>query len=167
MAPDTPGRPALPGYSANGVTFTDPATVPGSAVLDPETVTTTVLWSGVKAPKNTTSAPAASRTPAIPPPVRPCGRTPPAGKCSSCASLVTKQSSSSPVVSSTAPTTSSPSASRISSQASLLTSSGLTRFTTPRRVPRATPGPSSTSVHSPMTCSAPSSASSAPTGAPP
>ena len=31
----------LAGYSENGVTFTDPASVPGSAEADPETVTTT------------------------------------------------------------------------------------------------------------------------------
>src|SRR3954451_537885 len=128
----------LAGYSANGVTLTAPGSVPGSAVLEPDEVTTTAESSTSNAPKNTTDCFGASRTPAMPPPERPWGRTAPAAKCSSCASEVTKQSSSSPVLSSTAPTTSSPSASRITSQASRFPStSGLTRLTTPARVPRA------------------------------
>src|SRR5690606_25136719 len=44
----------LAGYSTKGVTFTLPASVPGSAEEAPETVTTTASSSGVKAPKNTT-----------------------------------------------------------------------------------------------------------------
>ena len=68
------------------------------------------------APKNRRpAAPAARRMPATPPPERPCGRTAAAAKCSSWASVVTKQSASSPVASSTAPTTSSPSSSRMTS----------------------------------------------------
>src|SRR6476659_156768 len=43
----------LPGYSANGVTLTDPASVPGSAVPEPEAVTTTAS-AGSKAPNQTT-----------------------------------------------------------------------------------------------------------------
>ena len=43
------------------------------------------------------AAPAASRTPAMPPPERPCGRTASAPKCSSWASEVMKHSVSSPV----------------------------------------------------------------------
>ena len=66
----------LAGYSVNGVTFTDPASVPGSAADDPATVTTT----GSPAPSPTTPnqiarAPGASLTPAIPPAGRPWGRT--------------------------------------------------------------------------------------------
>src|SRR6188472_2873336 len=44
----------LAGYSPNGVTLTAPGSVPGSAVLDPDDVTTTADSSGVKAPKKTT-----------------------------------------------------------------------------------------------------------------
>ena len=50
-----------------------------------------------RAERDHRARPDASRTPAMPPPERPCGRTWPAPKCSSCASEVTKQSSSSPV----------------------------------------------------------------------
>ena len=78
----------------------------------------------------------------MPPPLRPCGRTPAAVKWSSWASELMKQSSSSPVRSSTAPTTSSPSLSPITSHSSLPSTSGLTRFTTPCLVPSARPGPS-------------------------
>ena len=67
----------------------------------------------------------------MPPPERPCGRTPSAPKCSSCASEVMKQSVSSPVASSRAPTTSSPSLSEITSHSSRASTSGLTRLTTP------------------------------------
>ena len=64
-------------------------------------------------------SPSASRTPAMPPPERPWGRTPSAPKCSSWASVVMKHRVSSPVCSSTAPTTSSPSLSPITSQSRL------------------------------------------------
>ena len=64
------------------MTLTDPGSVPGNALLAPATVTTTGAWSSPSvtpvvgtAPKKTTRAPGESRTPAIPPPVRPCGRT--------------------------------------------------------------------------------------------
>ena len=84
----------LPGYSPNGVTLTLPASVPGSALPAPATVTTTLSALGVDGRRRRpTYAPAASRTPATPPPDRPCGRTTDAGKCSSWASLVTKTSS--------------------------------------------------------------------------
>ena len=63
--------------------------VPGSAADEPDTVTTTASAAGT-APKNTTRASGASRTPAMPPPARPCGRTEAAGKRSSWASEVTK-----------------------------------------------------------------------------
>ena len=76
----------------------------------------------------------------MPPPERPCGRTPSAPKCSSCASVVMKQRVSSPVASSTAPTTSSPSLSEMTSHSSRPSTSGLTRLTMPSRVPRARPG---------------------------
>jgi hypothetical protein len=123
----------LGGYSVNGATLTAPGSVPGRAVDEPEDVTTTEPSgaSGSIAPNQATLSPAATRTPAMPPPERPWGRTASAPKCSSWASEVMKQSDSRPVVSSTAPTTSSPSASRMTSQSSLLSTSGLTRFTMP------------------------------------
>ena len=93
----------LPGYSEKGVTFTAPGSVPGKAVDEPLAVTTTASSPMVKAPKLITRAPGESRMPAMPPPERPCGRTPDAGKCKSCPSEAMKQSSSSPVRSSTAP----------------------------------------------------------------
>ncbi len=61
---------------------------------------TTTASSPSSAPNHTTSAPAFSRMPAIPPPARPWGRTPSAPKCSSWASEVMKHSSSVPVASS-------------------------------------------------------------------
>ena len=82
----------------------------------------------------------------MPPPDRPCGRTAAAGKWSSCASVVTKTSSAVAVVSSTAPTTRSPGSSRMTSQLSLPSTSGLTRLTTPSAVPRARPSESGASV---------------------
>ena len=123
----------LGGYSLNGVTLTAPASVPASAEDAPETVTTTDPSGapGSTAPNHTTCWPSVTRTPAMPPPARPWGRTPSAPKCSSWASEVTKHSVSSPVASSTAPTTSSPSLSPMTSHSSRLSTSGLTRFTTP------------------------------------
>ncbi len=122
----------LAGYSANGVTFTAPGSVPGSAVLDPETrdddgrvvrlegAEQDNVLAGGDADAGHAAAGAALRAHR------------PAPKCSSWASEVTKQSSSSPLRSSTAPTTSSPSARRMTSHASRLPStSGFTRLTTP------------------------------------
>ena len=104
----------------------------------------------------------------MPPAVRPCGRTTDAGKCSNCASDVMKHSSSSPVVSSTAPITSSPSFSRmISHESRLLRWSGTTRFTTPPVVPRATPIESGSIVVSASAFSPGSSETNSATGAPP
>ena len=137
----------LAGYSPNGVTLTAPGSVPGSAVVDPDAVTTTEA-SGSTTPNQATCSPAATRTPCMPPPARPCGRTPSAPKCSSWASVVMKQSVSRPVSSWTAPTTSSPSLSPMTSHSSLPMTSGLTRLTMPSRVPRASPGPSVASVQS-------------------
>jgi hypothetical protein len=65
----------LPGYSLKGVTLTAPTSVPGSADVDPEIVTTCDSRPGSTAPKYVTFAPAVSRTPAMPPAVRPWGRT--------------------------------------------------------------------------------------------
>src|SRR5690606_11668976 len=70
---------------------------------------TTLSWPGSTAQKLRTAASLASLMPAMPPPLRPWARTPEALKCSSWASSVTNTSSSSPVVSSTAPKTWSPS----------------------------------------------------------
>ena len=103
---------------------------------------TTTASAGSKAPKKATCWPAPSLMPAMPPPDRPCGRTPEAGKWSSWASVEMKQSSSSPVASSTAPTTSSPSLRPMTSHSSRPSTSGLTRLTMPSRVPSARPGPS-------------------------
>src|SRR5690606_29586273 len=64
----------LAGYSSYGVTLTDPACVPGSEPLDPETVTTTLSALGSTAQNPTTDAFEASLIPAIPPPDRPWGR---------------------------------------------------------------------------------------------
>ena len=55
------------------------------------------------------------------------------------------------LVSSTAPTTRSPGSSRITSQESLPSTSGLTRLTTPSAVPRASPSESAASVVRPST----------------
>ena len=74
---------------------------------------------------------------------------------------------SAPVVSSTAPTTSSPSSSQITSHSSLPRTSGLTRLTTPWRVPSARPGPSAASVHSASSRSPGSRARISLTGRPP
>src|SRR5918994_626506 len=68
----------LAGYSVYGVTFTEPGCVPGRAVDDPATLTTTESRPALAAPKKITRAPEPSRMPAIPPPPRPCGRTEPA-----------------------------------------------------------------------------------------
>ena len=130
----------LGGYSVNGVTFTAPGSVPGSAVEEPEAVTTTASAAST-APNHATCSPSVTRTPAMPPPERPCGRTPSAPKCSSCASEVMKHSVSSPVARSSAPTTSSPSLSEMTSHSSRDSTSGFTRLTTPWRVPSASPGP--------------------------
>ncbi len=108
----------LAGYSPNGVTLTAPGSVPGSAVDEPDAVTTTGRRAGRARRTRPPTRPRPSRMPAMPPPERPCGRTPSAPKCSSWASEVTKQSVSSPVASSTAPTTSSPSLSGITSHSS-------------------------------------------------
>jgi len=71
------------------------------------------------APNHTTSVPAASRMPAMPPAARPWGRTADAGKRSSRASLVMNTSSASAPGSCAAPTTRSPCFSAISSKESL------------------------------------------------
>src|SRR5690606_26152721 len=80
--PPPVARP-LAGYSAYGVTLTEPACVPGSEPLDPETVTTTLSALGSTAQNPTTDAFEASLIPAIPPPDRPWGRTASAPKWSS------------------------------------------------------------------------------------
>ena len=103
----------------------------------------------------------------MPPPERPCGRTPEAGKWSSWASVEMKQSSSSPVASSTAPMTSSPSLRPMTSHSSRLSTSGLTRLTTPSRVPSARPGPSVRSEVSASARSPASRATSSLSGTPP
>ena len=121
----------LAGNSCSGVTFTLPAVVPGSAPARPATVITTAgeyvpggpdgdpeAAAASTAPNHTTEAPADSRTPAMPPAARPCGRTEDAGKRSSCASDVTNTSSSDSPDSWTAPTTRSPGRSAISSNSS-------------------------------------------------
>ena len=92
------------GNSANGVTLTLAAPVPGSAPDRPATVTTTIsppaaAASGPTAPNHTADAPADSLIPAMPPAGRPCGRTEAAGKRSNCASLVTNTRSASSSVS--------------------------------------------------------------------
>ena len=157
----------LDGYSENGVTLTDPASVPGSADADPGDGDRDTPSPGSSAVNETTRAPAASLMPAMPPPDRPCGRTWPAPKCSSWQSLVTKHSASSPVRSSTAPTTSSPSLSEMTSQSSLAERySGFTRFTTPCLVPSARPGEPGSKPVSASTRS-PSRVRNSPTGAPP
>ncbi len=45
----------LAGYSANGVTLTAPGSVPGSAVDEPDDVTTTDVGAGSTAPNQTTA----------------------------------------------------------------------------------------------------------------
>ena len=85
----------LPGYSANGVTLTRPASVPGRASDEPDTVTTTLSAPASTAPKKTD--PRTGREPDAGDAAAgaPCGRTPEAGKRSSWASEVTNTSSSS------------------------------------------------------------------------
>src|SRR4029077_3609804 len=56
----------LGGNSANGVTLTAPGSVPGRAVEEPLTVTTTDV-AGSRAPNHTTECPATSLIPATPP----------------------------------------------------------------------------------------------------
>ena len=128
----------LVGYSARGVTLAPPVVCPNNESGAPAIVTTRSV-AGSTPPKNSTFASFDSFTPATPPPRRPCGRTRSAEKCSSCASEVMNARFGE--VSSTAPTTSSPSSRRITSHESFPITSGLTRLTTPRSVPRARPGP--------------------------
>ncbi len=85
----------LAGNSAYGDTFTLAAAEPGSAPVLPAAVTTTgsvlsALPSGsaATAPNQITVVLGESRTPAIPPAARPCGRTEAAPNRSSCPSLV-------------------------------------------------------------------------------
>ena len=67
----------LAGYSARGVFFMEPGTVPGSVSSPAVTVTTTARSPSAAgtAENAMTPSPAATLTPAIPPAVRPCGRT--------------------------------------------------------------------------------------------
>jgi DNA gyrase subunit A len=144
--------PTLPS-TANHPNLQGGAPVGEFLLLEPATVTTTAS-EGSSAPNQTALAPAPSFTPAMPPPDRPCGRTLSAPKWRSWASLVTKQSFSRPVASCTAPTTVSPFLSVITSQESRLARcSGLTRLTTPSRVPRAKPAESASNEVSASGCS--------------
>ncbi len=106
-------------------------------VADDAEIVTTSAPSGATEEKNSTRAPAPRLTPATPPAWIPWGRTDTAGKCSSCASLVTKTSSS---VSAPcrAPTTSSPFFSAMTSNSGFAgRADGAMRLTTPWRVPSA------------------------------
>ena len=100
------------------MTFTEPAPVPGNAPEESATVTSTASAAST-APNQTTLAPAASFTPAMPPPARPCGRTVDAAKCSSIADEVTNASCAVGEEGWAAPTTSSPSFSVMISKESL------------------------------------------------
>ena len=105
--------------------------------------------------------------PAMPPPERPCGRTEAAGKCSSWASLVMKVSSSDSLVSSTAPTTRSPALEPDDLPGVAPSTSALTRLTTPRAVPSASPSEVSASVVRQSTRSPASRVTSSETWVPP
>ncbi len=107
------------GYSAYGVTLSEPPSVPGSAPEEPDEVTTTPSRAGSTTPKNATRAPRPSLMPAMPPAERPWGRTELAGKRSSWASLVTKTRSRSSRSATAAPTTRSPSLRLMTSQSLL------------------------------------------------
>ena len=89
-----------------------------------------------------TRAASCREMPAIPPAARPCGRTLPASKRSSWASLVTRTSTSESAAV-PAKTTRSPSAREMTSQESPRpgSSPGLTRLTTPRAVASTTGAP--------------------------
>ena len=79
---------ALPGYSANGVTLTDPASVPGSAPTSRRP--SRPRPRATRQPPRRTHVRAAGQPDTSHPPRRlPCGRTTEAGKRSSCASEVT------------------------------------------------------------------------------
>ncbi|MCY1370078.1 hypothetical protein D9M69_571530 [compost metagenome] len=111
----------LGGYSANAVTFPAPGAVPGKAPSVPDTVTTTAASSpGATVPKNSTWSPAASLIPAMPPAVRPCGRTFAALKRSSWACLVRNTRSTSSAPAGSTPTTVSLSLRAMTSQSSRL-----------------------------------------------
>ena len=92
MAAHAAGGAALGrGTRVNGVTLTAPGSVPGqcgrgAGGRDDDRA----RRSGRRRRRTRPSAPAPSLMPAMPPPARPCGRTPAAAKCSSWASLVTK-----------------------------------------------------------------------------
>jgi hypothetical protein len=126
----------LRGKSPNADTLARPGSMPAIVADDAEIVTTSAP-SGATEEKKRTRAPAPRLTPATPPAWMPWGRTETAGKCSSCASLVTNTSSS---VSAPwrAPTTSSPFFSAMTSNSGFAGSAdGAMRFTTPCRVPSA------------------------------
>ena len=71
--------------------------MPGSAADEPDTVDDGTVTVGVDRAEEDDLCPAASRTPAMPPAARPCGRTAAAGNRSSWASEVMSTRSSSPV----------------------------------------------------------------------
>ena len=129
----------LAGNSVKADTLALPGSVPGRVWL-PEAIVATTASSAASAArlvKNTTRASGPSLMPAIPPAVRPCGRTVDAGKRNSWASEATNTSSSSSAPW-TAPTTSSPALSAMISKSGLFAQSfGVTRLTMPCRVPSA------------------------------
>ena len=115
----------LAGYSSKGVTLTRPGRRAGQGAGaaghgDHDRLAAVPDCRRPGRPRRTRSPTraGASLIPAMPPAARPCGRTAAAPKRSSCASLVTKTSSSVLVASSTAPTTWSPSLSAITSNSS-------------------------------------------------
>ena len=143
----------LVGYISNGVTLAAPFSVPGSASLSPATVSTTApdaenmplspsSYVHAILPAGTTLNviavhPSARRIPAMPPAVRPCGRTFPASNVSSEESdaMNTRRSSS---AASAANSTESPSLRSMTLQESIVVgASRFQRFTTPARVPMA------------------------------
>ena len=136
LHPDAAGRPAL-----GRVRRRTASPSPGCRWRSPPSARRAAGPSCTTASNETTSASGGRLMPAMPPPLRPCGRTSLAGNRSSDASEVTKASVSAPSVSQVAPSTSSPSCRLITSNSSERTGhSGAQTLTTPCRVPSARPG---------------------------